>query len=280
LRVWWLCCVVGFGCVMALTKVSLAQEAAKKNAAALPEGENATEVAQKIAQELAGNFGDKDGRDAAIATFEKQVAEFNKKYADEPVRWQLKMMQTQVLKATGEKAGGGGKTSEQLLTEIAAAKDAPEGLIRLAKSSLESIKIRKELTSKPFQESFKALDGSDVDFAKLRGKVVLVDFWATWCPPCMAEVPKLVETYKKLHGKGFEIVGISLDSDEDELKKVLADKEMTWPQYFERKEENQLAKKYGISAIPEMWLINKKGMVKIYSRDQDLAEEVEKLLAE
>jgi thiol-disulfide isomerase/thioredoxin len=115
----------------------------------------------------------------------------------------------------------------------------------------------------------------------MRGKVVLVDFWATWCGPCMAEVPNVVSTYKKLNGKGFEIVGISLDQDEGKLKQIVADKEMSWPHHFDGKGwENTLAQKYGVNSIPEMWLVDKKGMVKIYSRDKDLAEEVEKLLGE
>ena len=97
----------------------------------------------------------------------------------------------------------------------------------------------------------------------------------------MAEVPNVVQTYKKLNEKGFEIVGISLDDDEGKLKKIVAEKEMSWPHHFDGKGwQNDLAQKYGINSIPEMWLVSKKGMVKVYNRSANLGEEVEKLLAE
>src|SRR5437879_4563247 len=77
-----------------------------------------------------------------------------------------------------------------------------------------------DVTGKPIEIKFAAVNGHGVDLAKLKGKVVLIDFWATWCGPCMAEVPHVVETYKKFHDKGFEIVGISFDEDKAELQKV------------------------------------------------------------
>src|SRR2546428_11372592 len=80
---------------------------------------------------------------------------------------------------------------------------------------------------------FTAVDGREVDLAKLKGKVVLVDFWATWCGPCVGEVPHVVETYKKFHDKGFEIVGISLDQNKDALVNFTKSHGMTWPQYFD-----------------------------------------------
>src|SRR6204780_1062417 len=71
--------------------------------------------------------------------------------------------------------------------------------------------------SKPLDLKYTAVDGTKVDLATMRGKVVLVDFWATWCPPCRGEVPNVVAAYKKYHDKGFNIVGISLDQDKSAL---------------------------------------------------------------
>lgn len=125
-----------------------------------------------------------------------------------------------------------------------------------AQTGLEMLAMR----SKPLDLSFTALDGSKVDLAKLRGKVVLVDFWATWCPPCVEEVPELVETYEKFHDKGFEIVGISLDKDKSALEKFLKENKMTWPQYFDGGGwENKFAQRFKIQSVPTMWLLDREG---------------------
>jgi thiol-disulfide isomerase/thioredoxin len=138
-----------------------------------------------------------------------------------------------------------------------------------------------KLKEKPIELRFTAVDGSEVDLAKMRGKVVLIDFWATWCGPCVDEVPRVVEAYKKLHGKGFEIVGVSLDQDKERLLQFTTEKGMTWPQYFDGKGwKNEISSKYGISSIPAMWLIDKKGMLASTSARNDLAAAAEKLLAE
>lgn len=131
----------------------------------------------------------------------------------------------------------------------------------------------------PVGIQFTAVDGRAVDLAKLRGKVVLLDFWATWCPPCRAEVPHVVEAYNKLHDKGFEVIGISLDQSKEALLEFTKKNGMTWPQYFDGKGwENAISHKNGIESIPAMWLINKQGQVVSTDARGDLAAEVEKLL--
>lgn len=134
----------------------------------------------------------------------------------------------------------------------------------------------------PLDLKFKAVDGREVDLAGLRGKVVLVDFWATWCGPCRAEIPRVVAAYNQLHKDGFEIIGISLDSDKQRLLEVTRQAGMTWPQYFDgRGWDNEFVRRYRINAIPTMWLVDKQGRLRFPEvHAEQLAAQVQKLLAE
>jgi thiol-disulfide isomerase/thioredoxin len=134
---------------------------------------------------------------------------------------------------------------------------------------------------KPIDVKFSDLDEKDTGIKKLAGQVVLVDFWATWCPPCRAALPEVKETYAKLHEKGFEILGISLDKDKSDLTKLLADEKMTWPQYFDGLGwENKFAVNFEISSVPTMWLVDKKGVLRDLNGGDSMAAKVEQLLAE
>jgi thiol-disulfide isomerase/thioredoxin len=109
--------------------------------------------------------------------------------------------------------------------------------------------------------------------------VVLIDFWATWCGPCVAELPNVLKAYKELHPKGFEIVGISLDSDKEKLESFVKEKGMDWPQFFDGKGwKNEISSNYGINSIPAMWLVDQKGMVIDTAARANLEEKVAKLL--
>ena len=138
-----------------------------------------------------------------------------------------------------------------------------------------------DMIGQPFDLQFADLNGKETGLKNLAGKVVLVDFWATWCGPCKAALPEVKEVYAKFHGQGFEILGISLDKDKDTLKTFIADEKMTWPQYFDGLGwENKLGQKFGITSIPTVWLVDKKGHLRDLNGRQGLAAKVEKLLAE
>ena len=208
-----------------------------------------------------------------LAEWEKQFSEHMKAFPDHPDNVTLVEIRLQL---TQDFAA---ERLPAVLDELA--KNPNADIALMAKDWIESAKAMTALKSKPLDLKFKAVDGSDVDLEKLRGKVVLIDFWATWCGPCMAEVPNVVKTYERLKEKGFEIIGISLDQEEGELKRVTKLKKMTWPQYFDGKGwQNVFAQKFGIDGIPAMWLVNKQGIVTDTDARKDLAEKVEKLLAE
>jgi thiol-disulfide isomerase/thioredoxin len=141
-----------------------------------------------------------------------------------------------------------------------------------------------ESFTKPIEMKFTAVDGREVDLASMRGKVVLIDFWATWCGPCIAELPNVKKAYAKYHAKGFEIVGISLDQAKDKQKLIdfTAKHEMPWPQHFDGKGwENEISTRYAISAIPAMFLLDKTGVViSTNARGQKLEDELKRLLGE
>ncbi|MFH1748778.1 MAG: TlpA disulfide reductase family protein [Planctomycetota bacterium] len=111
------------------------------------------------------------------------------------------------------------------------------------------------------------LDGQELKLSKLQGKVVLIDFWATWCGPCVAELPNVKKAYEQYNEKGLVIIGISFDQDADTARKFIAKKKMNWTHVWAKGgDKSELAKLYYVSGIPRTFLIGPDGKV----ADQDL----------
>jgi thiol-disulfide isomerase/thioredoxin len=213
----------------------------------------------------------KEGEDDAKLSpaVEKLMADFIHDYPDCPDDADLQNARLHSLQKSD--AAAADKMLDALL------KDGNPAVVKMAQSEAKS----RDLKKKPLELKFTAVDGSAVDVSKLRGKVVLIDYWATWCGPCMEKAPEVVAAYKELHGKGLEIVGISLDQDKDKLLSVTKEQGMSWPQYFDGKGwDNEISSGYGIDSIPRMWLVDRKGMVVDTDAEDGVKDKITKLLAE
>ncbi len=127
------------------------------------------------------------------------------------------------------------------------------------------------------------LDGKEIDWASYRGKVVLVDFWAAGCGPCVAEIPNVLKLYEKYNKAGFEVLGYSIDSNLEALKKFEEERKLPWKTASRllsqqaEKEYVDLSQYYGVNAIPTMILVGKDGkVIDTNARGQHLQELLKK----
>ncbi len=139
----------------------------------------------------------------------------------------------------------------------------------------------RNIEKEPLPLKFTALDGREIDLAMMRGKVVLIVFWATWHGSSVAELKKVAAAYERHHDQGLEIICISHDRDQEKLLHFVKEKNIPWPQYFDGKgTKNDLSRRYSLRNLPALWLVNKQGLVVYTDARGELDELVGKLLAE
>jgi peroxiredoxin/outer membrane lipoprotein-sorting protein len=133
----------------------------------------------------------------------------------------------------------------------------------------------------PYALKGKDLQGKTHPWAKYKGKVVLLDFWATWCGPCIGELPNVLKNYATYHPKGFEIIGVSLDSDKKALTDFIKARKLTYANLYDGKGwQNVDGQSYGVRAIPFTLLIGKDGKIAaINPRGEALEPALKKALA-
>jgi peroxiredoxin len=173
------------------------------------------------------------------------------------------------------------KCYEQV-AKLLAKSDDPE--ISGGAQKLEGAIRQLKLIGNPIDVKGTLVDGKKFDWAKYKGKVVLVDFWATWCGPCIEELPNVKEVYEKYHDQGFDVVGISLDEDREALEAFIEKEHLRWPILFSNDPkatgwEHPMATYYGVSAIPATVLVNRQGkVVTLSARGEKLGELVAELI--
>jgi thiol-disulfide isomerase/thioredoxin len=246
------------------------------SASATPAKPSPKPEAREIRDEILALAQRGDGKSADWDAIDRKLQSYESQFGSNPESLQfitaLRRMQLQLGKTLVD-----GAYYKDLLSKLLAS-SIPE-VAAVAKTQKEIDDRLAQLKVAPMELSFTAVDGIPVNLAKLRGKVVLIDFWATWCGPCCAEVPNVVAAYRKYHDKGFEVLGISLDNDKSTLLAFAKSHDMPWPQCLDGADgKNTIARSFGIFAIPAMWLVDKKGMLVTTEAIVDLDGQVSKLL--
>ncbi|MBX9792271.1 MAG: TlpA family protein disulfide reductase [Pirellulales bacterium] len=156
--------------------------------------------------------------------------------------------------------------------------------VRSQAERLEACARRMSLPGNFMDISGTTVDGKPFDWSSYRGRVVLVDFWATWCGPCIGELPNVKKNYELYHDRGFDVVGISLDTERADLENFIKDKQLPWVCLFSDDANHNgwnhpMAVHYGINAIPAVLLVDKDGkVIEMNARGEKLGEALQRLL--
>jgi thiol-disulfide isomerase/thioredoxin len=208
------------------------------------------DAAYMKAEGLIGKGADADKVIAAVDTFEKMSPK-------DPRMTRLLYVASQTIEDVAKLT----LIEDRLLKELSSTR--PDMLM---KSTVAAARELRAKIGKPFELEFtEAIKGSPVAMKDLKGKVVVIDFWATWCGPCVAEIPNMKKIYAEYKDKGVEFIGVSLDQPRDKggfdrLKEFVAKNAIEWPQYYDGKvDARAFAKSWSITFVPTVFLVDQDG---------------------
>lgn len=218
---------------------------------------------------------------------------FEEQLAQRPDAWDIVRMLTEIQEALGDTAAAEKvfkKTQKVYEKQLEQDKDDRSALSGLANihEKLGNLELASEYQVKAdpslgwvgqvlpdFFSSVVDLDGKPISLADYRGKVVLLDFWAVWCGPCLGEIPRIKAVYERYHDKGFDVIGVSLDEDAAVLREFIKEKGIPWRQIFDgQKWAGHLVKQYGVHGIPAPFLMDREGKVISVKARGSLLEEL------
>lgn len=188
-----------------------------------------------------------------------------------------RLMETR--KPTPEQTAESEKLLAAAIEEAKGVKEFPEARLKEAEGSLFEMRHLAVGKTAPEIESAD-LDGKKVKLSDLKGKVVVLDIWATWCGPCRQMIPHERELVKRLEGKPFVLVSVSADAEKDELVKFLKDEPMPWTHWWNGP-KGGILEKWNVKFFPTIYVIDSKGTIRHKNiRDKELDEAVESLVKE
>jgi thiol-disulfide isomerase/thioredoxin len=221
--------------------------------------------------------GEEGGEAAVLATFDSILAG--------PLSGQ--MLQTALQTAHQLDAGNADITKDVFAKISEAFADYPDTAIAdLARRSFERHEKRSSIVGQPFVVEGVQPDGTAFDWSKYQGKVVLVDFWATWCMPCLQQMPRIHDIYDRYRDRGFEVVGVNVDHDTQRLQQFLSLQPIPWTTVVSADatplsgiEDHPFLAQFGIDALPFLVLVDRTGTaVALNLRDQELENKLDELL--
>ncbi|HEX4343473.1 MAG TPA: redoxin domain-containing protein [Verrucomicrobiae bacterium] len=220
-----------------------------------------TDIKAKVA---AGKTSEADLKDN-LTQLDALIAKHKGEKTDDAA--QLSFLKASLYLQLFENDAKGLEILNQIKSDYAGTKaaDMADKFIAQVQAQAEADKVKNALKVGTKFPDFNEQDlaGKSLSIANYKGKVVMLDFWATWCGPCVGELPNVQAVYQKHHAQGLEIIGISLDEDKAALDSFLKKNSvMTWQQYFDGLGwSNKLAKKYGVNSIPATYLLDGNGNI-------------------